>query len=54
MSLGDWILLIFVGVFLLLMLAAIIAWFAQLNRGHRRAQPRKSRKRNANHARPRK
>ncbi|MFW6059095.1 MAG: hypothetical protein ACODAQ_02875 [Phycisphaeraceae bacterium] len=47
MSLGEWILLIFIGLFLLLMLGGVVAWLTQLNRTHRRHHAN-------NHARKRK
>lgn len=44
MTLGQWILLIFVGVFLLLMVAGLVAWVAQVVRSGRRHRPRHQRK----------
>lgn len=38
MDLSEWILLIFVATFLLLMLGGVVAWIAQLRRGHRRSR----------------
>lgn len=39
MTLGQWILLIFVGAFLLLMIAGLVTWVVQLIRNRRRHRP---------------
>lgn len=39
MTLGQWLLLIFVGVFLLLMVAGLVTWVVQLIRSGRRHRP---------------
>ena len=44
MGLTEWLLLIFVGVFLLLMAGAVVGWITQLMRAHRRHHPNKRKK----------
>jgi len=44
MGIGEWLVMIFVGLFLLAMAGAVVGWVTQLVRSHRRHHPKRGKR----------